>query len=241
MLHRLGLKPLVERPSRWFGFLTGPRPAVRTVEVLPPSQSDETAGVFLTAAFICLCVIYTLAFQLYEGRDAAEARRSANGLLPFQVLFRDLPSKQQRIFREMQEGVQEAMRSRAVGGEWPAVDSLATGEIPPFAPDVLDKSALAWTQYRDGLVNSYVGAPASGTDMPAFMIFIQEPEPGGGEQPAAGVTDEEHQILPDGTLLHITYWKRARESLRPGLIIDPAIEGWTQIRAASPLQTTETR
>ncbi len=209
--------------------------------MLPPSQSDETVGVFLTAAFVCLCVIYTLAFQLYGTTAASGDRSGANGLLPFQVLFRDLPSKEQRVFRAMQEGQQEAMRIRGGEGAWPAVEALATLGIPPFAPDVLDKSALSWAQYRDGLTSNYVGVPAAGTDMPAFLILIQEPPPGGGEQAVPSVIDEEHQLLPDGALLHVTYWKRPRDSLRPGPVIDPALAGWSQIRVGSPLPTAEVR
>jgi len=237
----VSLNRQARRASKWLEFFTGPPPAIRTVEVLPPSQSDETVGVFLTAAFVVLCVIYTLAFQLYGTASSLGDRAGANGLLPFQQLFRDLPSKEQRVFRAMQEGQQEAMRARAAEGAWPTVEALAALGIPPFAPDVLDKSALSWAQYRDGLTGNYVGVPAAGTDMPAFLILIQEPPLGGGEQVVPSVVDEEHQLLPDGTLLHVTYWKRPRESLRPGLVIDPALSGWSQIRVGSPQPPVEGR
>ena len=57
----------------------------------------------------------------------------------------------------------------------------------------------------------------------------------GEKPPPPSVVDEEHQLLPDGTLLHATYWKRSAATLRSGLIVDPAIEGWQQIRLKSPL------
>jgi hypothetical protein len=226
------------RRSSWRELFTGPPPAIRTVEVLPPSHSGEAAGVFLSAAFIYLCVFYILAFQLYEPQAAGD-RRSATAVLPFQVLFPDLPSPEQRIFRQMQEGLAEALQTRGARGEWPTVESLATQSIPPFTHDVLDKSALTWTQHRDGAIVAYVGIPAPGAAMPAFLIFIQEPEPTGGEQPSAAVIDEEHQLLPDGKLLHVTYWKHVSASLKPGPVLTPELAGWTQIRVTSPYQAME--
>ncbi len=225
--------------SRWLRLLAKPRPATRTVEVLPPSHGDETLWVFLTAALVCLCVIYVLAFQRDLAAQPSGDTRSARATLPFMVLFRDLPGNEQRVFREMQEGLQEALRMRGMRGEWPSVEALAGLDIPPFAHDVLDKSALSWTQQRDGLLIEYVGVPTLAAGMPAFLIFIQEPEPTGGEQPSAAVVDEEHQPLPDGKLLHVTYWKCSPESLRPRLMGDPALQGWTQIRVTDPFQIME--
>jgi len=213
--------------------------AVRTVEVVPPSAGGEASWVFLTAMFVCLCILYVLAFQLHlptgSQRDTGKALQPP----PFLVLFRDLPGREQRVFRAMQEGLQEALRMRDEHGEWPTVESLAALEIPPFAPDVLEKSGLAWTQRRDGLLVEYIGVPAVGTSMPAFLIFVQEPEPRGGEQPSPSVIDEEHQLLSGGKLLHVTYWKRPPESLPRGLMADPALAGWTQIRVTNPFQITE--
>ena len=223
------------RHSGWRELLTGPRPAVRTVEVLPPSHRDEGSWVFLTAAFVCLCVIYTVAFQT-RGAGPAADKNSAGATLSYMVLFRDLPSAEQRFYREMQEGVQEAMRLRGTSGDWPTAEALAKLDVPPFGPDVLDKSGYAWTLHRDGLLIEYLGVPSSGAGMPALLIQIQEPEPTGGEQPAPGVVDEEHQLLADGKLLHVTYWKRTAESLLPDLVNNAVLEGWTQIRITDPFQ-----
>jgi len=211
--------------------LREPRPAIRTVRVPSSTTEDETGWVFLTAAFICLLVIYVLAFQVYEGPRSV----TRGGTLPFQVLFRDLPSGEQRIFREMQEGLAEALRIRTTSGAWPAVGELATLGTPPFAADPLDRSGLQWTQRLDGLRIEYVGIPSTGMAVPAFLIQIVEPEPVGGERANSSVADEEHQPLPDGTLLHVTYWKRVPPSVSNGLINDPALEGWKQIRVKSPM------
>ena len=212
------------------------RSSIRTVQVLPPSRANEASWVFLTAGVIVLGVIYVFAFERYDWR-ANSGARSERALLPFQVLFRDLPSPEQRVFRAMQEGLGEALRLRADTGNWPAVGSLAAAGIPPFAPDVLDKAGFHWSVQRADLFVNYLGVPSVPGDAPAFLILIQEPDPVTGEKaPPPSVVDEEHQLLPDGTLLHVTYWKGSPGDLRPGIIMDPAIEGWKQIRVKSPFE-----
>lgn len=194
--------------------------------------------VLLASGFVVLSVIYGLAFQLYRP-GGGSGRSRANEPLAFQVMFRDLPSKEQRVFRQMQEGVEEAMRLRAASGEWPTVESLAAMEIPPFTPDVLDTSSLAWSQQRDGPMIQYSGIPAPGTGMPSFLIFIQEPDRRGGEDPSTAGVDEEHRLLPDGKLLHVTFWKHPPPSPRASVMAVPALLGWVQIRVMSPLPPTE--
>ena len=217
-------------------------PAVRTVEVEPPSAADEAGWVFLAAAFVVLGVIYVSAFERY-GVDGLEPNaRSRIALLPYQVLFRDLPALEQRLFREMQEGAGEAVRLRSANGDWPSVASLASAGIPPFATDVLDKAGFRWGLQREGLVANYVGVPARGTDAPVFLIFVQEPDPVTGERPPPpSLVDEEHQLLSDGTLLHVTYWKRPLSGLYAGITLDPASQGWQQIRVKSPFEEIDQR
>lgn len=208
---------------------------MRTVEVESPGGGDEAVWVFLTAGFVCLCVIYVLIFQLYGGPKT----QTLDTGLPYQVLFRDLPGAQQRIFRQMQEGTNEALRIRATTGNWPMVEDLVADDIPPFAPDVLDRSALRWERRADGLTTGYFGVPSRDDVAPAYLILIAEPPPGGGEQPAPAVVDEEHQLLPDGTLIHATYWTRSGTAPPTGIPADPALQGWQQIRVNSPFQTVE--
>lgn len=199
------------------------------------TDGDEEVWVFLTAGFICLCVIYTLIFQLH-GRAGPQ---TLNTTLPYQVLFRDLPGPAQRLFRHMQEGVAEGVRMRGGAGVWPTVEALASDGIPPFAPDALDRAGLRWARRQDGLVTNYVGLPTRGAGMPAFLILVVEPAPGAGERPTPTVVDEEHQLLADGTLVHVTYWTRAATTVPEGVIADPALQGWSQIRVSSPFQAVE--
>jgi len=207
---------------------------IRTVEVLPPSRAGEAGWVFLAAAFVVLGMIYVYAFE----RSAAHTRTSSSGLLPFQVLFRDLPNDTQRMYREMQEGAGEAVRRRAQGGDWPSVESLAAAGIPPFARDVLDKAGFQWSLQRSGPFVNYLGTPAR-ADAPAFLVLVQEPDAAPREVAVPSVVDEEHQLLPDGTLLHVTYWIGSVADLRPGIVMDPAIGGWKQIRQRSPFEEME--
>lgn len=210
---------------------------LRTVDVLPPSRADEAGWVLLAAGFVVLGMIYTYGFEHEGARGVDAARGAGSGLLPYQVLFRDLPTAEQRLFRAMQEGAGEAVRLRGDTGSWPSVDALATAGVPPFARDVLDKAGYRWSGQNDGLFVNYLGVPSVPGDAPVWLIFVQEPDPVTGEKPPPPtVVDEEHQVLPDGTLLHVTYWKRAAARLHPGLIIDPAIEGWQQVRVKSPLE-----
>lgn len=225
----------------WSPAPQGAGEAIRVVEVEPPSRADEAGWVLLAAGVVLLGVIYTYGFEREGTRGlAAAAKGPGSGLLPYQVLFRDLPSAEQRMFREMQEGAAEAVRLRAQDGSWPASAALADAGVPPFARDVLDKAGFAWSTQREGLLVNYLGVPSVPGQAPALLIFVQEPDPVTGEKPPPpSVVDEEHQVLPDNTLLHVTYWKRPPANLRPGLIGDPALAGWQQIRVKSPLEELE--
>ena len=70
------------------------------------------------------------------------------------------------------------------------------------------------------------------------MISILEPDPETGEKPVPGIVDEEHQLLPDGRLLHVTFWT-GRADEQPEPIPDPALRGWKQIRVTSPFEELE--
>jgi hypothetical protein len=203
-------------------------PSVRTVEVRPPSARDEESAVFLSAVFIVLCVIYIVAFEVYDGG----AKQRDRGLLPFQVLFSDLPAEEQRVFRAMREGFDEALVQHGQSGAWPDVARLAADGVPPFASDPLDRSRLRWRMSSEGLATSYVGIPEEAGAFPAYLVRIQAPDPQAIErlgQPNAAL-DEEHRALPDGTLLHVTYWRRERAPSDDAAGPDPARDGWTQIR-----------
>ena len=221
-----------ESQPRWPHALRSPPAQIRTVEVVPPSRSDEGTAVALFAGYVVLCVIYIVAFERFP--SGADNATTAHALLPYQVLFRDLPAPEQRMFRSMQEGAIEGLAARSSDGAWPAVETLAARGIPPFAPDPIDKSQVRWTRRDDGLLHQYVGVPAL-SGAAAYLISIVEPAPVTGEKAVPGVVDEEHQLLGDGTLLHVTYWKHFGD-VPGGPIADPAQRGWSQIRVKTPLE-----
>jgi hypothetical protein len=107
------------------------RQGIRTVAVVPPSRGDEVQWVCNLGLFVLLGVIYVVAFQTY-GQGGATRDGSA-GMLPYQVLFRDLPGAQQRVFRAMQEGTTEALRVRAESGTWPLQGSPSVAHSPPHS------------------------------------------------------------------------------------------------------------
>lgn len=207
--------------------------AIRTVELRSPSSRDELRLVLRAAAAI---VFGTLFFAgMHAGYGDASNTLGANDLLPFQIRFRDAPADVQRTYREMQEGLTEMLMRRAADGAWPTVDTLAREEIPPFAVDALDRAGVRWTMGRSGLVVNYRGVPTvAGADPAEYLILVQEPDPTSGERPSSpAVVDEEHRLLPDGTLLHATCWTRTTPpSEDPGPIARPDLAGWSQIRAA---------
>jgi hypothetical protein len=231
---------------------------VRTVEIRPPSRSGESFAVAMTAAAIAVCALYSI--LLRRGPAAAEADASgaprsgvvgaprSGDSLPFQKTFQELPSDEQRIVRELMEGFAEAKRVRGETGGWPKPEALAADQIPPFAADAIDKAGYRWSLRQDRLIVNYFGTPKDRSS-PDFLVLIQEPEPGpvGAEIAQPGVvpagslagspagSDAEHQLLPNGALLHVTWWKRPAGPPLAAIVARSELERWTQIR----LGTTE--
>lgn len=204
---------------------------IRTVEVVPPSKSNESVSVLLVSGAIVLVALYAIAARTGLGARSAQADS-----LPFQMVFQDLPGPEQRIVRELTEGFAEAKRVRGVTGKWPAPADLARDQIPPFAEDALDRARYQWSLKQERLLFNYLGTPAS-EGSPEFLLVVQEPEPAGGETAVAGVVDEEHELLPDGKLLHVTYWRRKFAAGPEVIYPRPEIEGWTQIRLGTAKET----
>ena len=175
-----------------------------------------------------------LAIALHAGAPPG-AEPQAGDLLPWQTTFRDLDPVLQRNVRAMQEGDTEAERARADGKAWPDVAALASDGVPPFAADPIDRAGYAWRLERDGLTVNYRGTPARDPKAPELLLLVQEPAPGavdGAVAPGAVDVDETHHRLPDGTLLHVTYWFRRPDAAAPALsrVVDrPFAEGWTQV------------
>jgi len=232
------------------------QPAVRTVEIAPPSARAETWNVLRAAALIVLATWIYIADTAAPAGSGAEgavpgAPRTVIGaggrgdgrggddardLMPYQRLFRGLGGEDQRLFRELQEGLLEAENVRSSTRRWPAPGTLAGRGVPPFA-DAAGRGGrrlYRWQLRQEGPIVNYLGVPADRRDPPALLL-VQEPDPGapaqgpppggpagGGVGPAQGsgaiggvagaagaqATDEVHHRLADGTLLHVSIWLR---------------------------------
>jgi hypothetical protein len=199
----------------------------QTVQILPPSVRTETINVIKVAAAIVVAVAAYIFRPAFGGPSAdRQLLQSQIGLLPYQQLIRDAPPEEQRVFRELQEGLLEAERIRAQTGRWPDVAALETEGIPPFALDPTQKIAYKWTSVRQDWATNYLGVP-SDASRPAWVLVILEPEPGAPADPAP--SDETHHRLPDGTTLHVSIWNMPEEKRRSSFaaLRLPQNEGWT--------------
>jgi hypothetical protein len=204
----------------------------RRVLVERLSIADELAHIVRVATTIVLAVWLYLAFAL---GDAGATRRN---LLPYQMLIQNRPAAEQRVFRELQEGLIEAERSRSTTGRWPETDNLATEGIPPFAPDPTEKTAaFRWQLIRERTFVNYLGVPDR-AGVPAWLVLVQEPEP--GVPPDQSFEDEEHHRLNDGTLLHVSTWNYVDGlHVASKLVRMPQAEGWSQLYAVGPGRLTK--
>jgi len=197
------------------------------VQIHPPSVRAETVNVIKAAAAIVI-IVAAYIFRPAFGRPSPDLqlRQSQTGLLPYQQLIRDAPPNEQRIYRELQEGLLEAERIRAETGRWPDVATLEAQGIPPFARDPTQKIAYTWTSVRQDWATNYLGVP-SDSSQPAWALVILEPEPGTPPDPAPN--DETHHRLPDGTTLHVSIWNMPEEKRRSGFaaLRLPQNDGWT--------------
>ena len=101
--------------------------AFRRVEVRPPSARIELGNVVRSGMVVLIGVWMFLATDSTTLRDAGGATKH---LLPFQALIQDRPPLEQRMFRELQEGLLEAESMRASTGTWPSAASLAARRHP---------------------------------------------------------------------------------------------------------------
>jgi hypothetical protein len=199
---------------------------VRQVAVARLSLHDELANVVRGGAAVVILVWTYLAATLGN----ADTRRT---LLPYQQLVANRPSNEQRMFRELREGLLEAEAVRSMTGAWPSPEMLAADGIPPFAPDPTAKGgAYQWSAVRVGNTINYLGIPALAAS-PAWLLSIQEPEP--GVPPDQTFEDEEHLKMIDGTMLHISTWLHTAGPAVPVPVTPaPQVEGWTQVYAVGP-------
>ena len=205
---------------------------LRTVDIRPPSVRAETLNVIKGAAAI---VVIVAAYIFRPTFGAPSIAAPVAGLLPYQHLIRDASSNEQRIFRELQEGLLEAERIRAQTGRWPDVSTLEAEGIPPFAADPTQQVDYKWTSVRQDWATNYIGVPSDPSE-PAWVLVILEPEPGAPPDPAPN--DETHHRLPDGTTLHVSIWNMPEAKRRSGFaaLRLPQNEGWTNWLVGSNAQ-----
>ncbi|HVT59307.1 MAG TPA: hypothetical protein VHR45_13005 [Thermoanaerobaculia bacterium] len=228
----------------------------RSVEIAPPSLREETFNVLRVAAVIvCGAWIYLAATAPREaprtpaadaaGQAAAGLARSGRGrsmpgerdLMPYQRLFRTLSGDDQRMFRELQEGLLEAENGRSASGRWPAVADLAARGIPPFAAiQHGPRGRYLWSFRQEGVYINYLGIAAAGREQPAFLLLMQEPDPQAPPDTTLYLPgDEQHHRLADGKVLHVSTWTRLAPTApsAEGVISVPYADGWTQLLAGS--------
>jgi hypothetical protein len=211
-------------------------PARRSsVEAL--SARAELGAVVRVGMAVVIGVWMYVAVTAGVSREPASGRRN---FLPFQALVQDRAPAEQRMFRELQEGLIEAEARRSANGTWPDLAALTGDGIPPFAPDPTVKGPrLAWDLIQSGASVNYLGRPAQ-AGAPAWLVLIQEPDP--GVPPDQSFEDEEHHRLASGAMLHVSVWIHTEGSrVVTRIIRAPQAEGWTQLYAVGPGRTNSSR
>ncbi|MAE72181.1 MAG: hypothetical protein CME06_17140 [Gemmatimonadetes bacterium] len=198
------------------------------MEIRPLSIRDEALAVLRF-----LAVVYALLFLGVWGRSAKGGTAAA--LFPFQTRFRDLSPTDQRMFRQVGEGLVEALLLRSVEGEFPSAQTLRSDGVPPFAAHPLDDGAYRWTLDVDGNLIRYHGAATLNRN--SFLIVIAEPDPRAPDPShrAMRSIDSLHRRLDDGTILDVGIWMRAGPPPEPISAL-PMTQGWSQIVLAGDMR-----
>ena len=207
--------------------MTAVASAARSVSVELLSTHQELMHI------VRLAVAIVLGVWLYLASSLGDATATRKNLLPYQTTIQNRPEVDQRMFRELQEGLLEGERVRSSDGAWPEPSALADQGIPPFAVDPTAKSAnFRWQLFRTGTIVNYLGIPDR-PGVPAWLLLVQEPEP--GVPPDQNFEDEEHHRLLNGTMLHVSTWSHADGVHVAAKIVRlPQAEGWTQLYAIGP-------
>ena len=145
-------------------------------------------------------------------RRSGRRHRRQRHLLPFQTLIRTVRRSSSGCFASCRKGCSKPRRARRRGA-WPPVAALAADGIPPFAPDPTAKGGpLRLAPADERHVRQLSRHARSGRTRPAWLVLVQEPEPGVPPDPA--FEDEEHHRLLDGTMLHVSTWVRSDAARR---------------------------
>jgi hypothetical protein len=180
------------------------------------SGGRERAGVLALAGLIVTAIVIYLAISASTG--GSDRRR---GLLPYQTLAATLPESDQQEFRALRDSLLTAEAMRAKTSRWPDAGAVS-----------LPGSGYRWTRFERRMVTNYFGQPGD-PSQPAWLLEIQEPEPGMAPDPAPN--DEQHHRLPDGTTLHIYVWTHRLGGQVPvEFVPQPQNTGWTEVVAQVP-------
>ena len=146
------------------------------------------------------------------------------------MLKRDLVGGDQAMFDVLKQVLADAEEIRASTARWP--DAPALSRLPKTTPGGGGgAAAYTWQVQNQGVITHYVGVPAQDASAPAWMIAIKEPEPGVPTDTAPN--DEEHNRLPDGTVLHVSVWThRFGGQIDQKFLPQPEAGGWTQVLVA---------
>jgi hypothetical protein len=195
-------------------------------EVQPLSARAELLILVRAAMAIVAGVFVYVATTVGGGASPSE-----RNLMPFQKLIADRPFDEQRMFRELQEGLLEAEAIRSTENAWPTTSALADAGIPPFAADPTRRRAYDWRLNRNGTLVNYLGLPKD-HDGPAWLIVVLEPEP--GVPPDQPFEDQEHHRLLSGAMLHVATWVHPNgRAIADRIVRMPQTEGWIQLYAVS--------
>ena len=192
-----------------------------TTRVIEPAGGSkgsgrERAGVFALGGIIVTVVVVYLALNATTGGNDKN-----RGLLPYQTLAASLPESDQHQFGALRESLLSAESVRARTARWPDVASLT-----------LPGQEYQWTRFDRGVVVNYLGRPAD-PSKPAWLLEIQEPEPGTAPDPAPN--DEEHHRLTDGTTLHVYVWThRLGGQVASAFVPQPQNSGWIEVFSQVP-------
>ncbi|MGC4083069.1 MAG: hypothetical protein QM736_13400 [Vicinamibacterales bacterium] len=172
---------------------------------------------------LALGVIGLVALYLVLGpRRSSDQSRD---LLPYQALVATLPDADQQLFSTLRSTLLVAEETRAKSGAWPEPETLAARGLAPFAEGSVAGN-YRWSRLQQAAIVNYLGVPADPA-LPAWLLEIQEPEP--GMLPDTAPPDDEHHLLPDGTMLHIYVWMHSYGAQVPvGFIRQPQSSGWME-------------
>ncbi len=169
---------------------------------------------FALAGIIVALVVGYLALNSGGGSEG-------RGLLPYQALASTLPDTDQHLHTALRKGLLAAEAERTRISRWPDVSTL---DLPTAGYD--------WSRFDRGVVTNYFGKPRD-PGQPAWLIEIQEPEPGTAPDPAPN--DDEHHRLADGTTLHVYVWThRFGGQVAAAFVPQPQNTGWIEVFSQVP-------